>query len=177
MKLELLEDLYLEELRDLYDAEQRLIKALLKMAKAVQAEELCEAFMVHRKETQRHVERLEQIFSRLGKEPGGKKCKAMMGLIAEAKDFMGEEAERELVDVGLITVAQKVEHYEIAGYGCVATYAKLLGFEEDARELHQTLVEEKAADEKLTQLARNINVEAAATGGSSPQSEAGAANV
>lgn len=161
MKLELMEDLYVEELRDLYDSEKQLLKMLPKMAKAVQASELREAFANHTDETRQQVKRLEEIFKRLGEEPEGKKCKAMKGLIAEAKDFLGEEAEPELVDVGLITAAQKVEHYEIAGYGCAATYAKLLGHEEDARALHQTLQEEKAADEKLTLLAQGINVEAA----------------
>lgn len=161
MKLELMEDLYLEELRDLYDAEKQLLKALPKMAKAVEAEELREAFTVHAGETRKQIERLEEIFKRFGEEPEGKKCKAMKGLIAEAKDYLGEEGEPELVDVGLITAAQKVEHYEIAGYGCVATYARLLGFEDDARALHQTLLEEKATDEKLTLLAQGINIEAA----------------
>lgn len=168
--MELMEDLYLEELRDLYDAEKRLIKALPKMAKAAQSRELREAFLTHTDETKRQLERLEKIFERFNEEPGGKKCKAMSGLVAEAKDYLGEEAEPELVDVGLITAAQKIEHYEIAGYGCVTTYAKLLGLEDDARELHQTLVEEKGADEKLTLLAQNINVEAAQ--GEMPEDEA-----
>jgi len=161
MKLELMEDLYLEELRDLYDAEKQLLKALPKMAKAVQSTDLRDAFTRHTDETKAHLKRLEEIFMRFEEEPAGKKCKAMKGLIAEAKDHLSEDAEPELVDVGLITAAQKVEHYEIAGYGCAATYAKLLGYEDDAQALHQTLVEEKATDEKLTLLAQGINIEAA----------------
>jgi ferritin-like metal-binding protein YciE len=170
MKLELMEDLYLEELRDLYDAEKQLLRVLPKMAKAVQAPELRDAFTRHNDETKEQLKRLEQIFKRFDEEPEGKKCKAMKGLIAEAKDYLAEEAEPELVDVGLITAAQKVEHYEIAGYGCAATYAKLLGYEDDARALHQTLLEEKATDEKLTQLAQGINLEAAE--GELPQDQA-----
>lgn len=161
MKIELMEDLYLEELRDLYDAEKQLLKALPKMAKAVQATELRDAFTQHVQETKTQVQRLQEIFKRIDEEPEGKKCKAMKGLIAEAKDYLSEEAEPELVDVGLITAAQKVEHYEIAGYGCAATYARLLGYEDDAQALHQSLTEEKATDEKLTQLAQGINLEAA----------------
>ena len=161
MKLELMEDLYLEELRDLYDAEKQLLKVLPKMAKAVQATELSDAFSRHADETKAQVKRLEEIFKRFGQDPAGKKCKAMKGLIAEAKDYLSEEAVPELIDVGLITAAQKVEHYEIAGYGCAATYAKLLGYEQDAQTLHQTLLEEKATDEKLTLLAQGINIEAA----------------
>jgi ferritin-like metal-binding protein YciE len=161
MKIAMMEDLYLAELRDLYDAEKQLLKALPKMAKAVKAPELRDAFTQHIDETKAQVQRLEEIFKRFDEEPEGKKCKAMKGLIAEAKDYLSEDAEPELIDVGLITAAQKIEHYEIAGYGCAATYARLLGYEDDAQALHQTLTEEKAADEMLTQLAQGINLEAA----------------
>jgi ferritin-like metal-binding protein YciE len=161
MKIELLEDLYIEELRDLYDAEKKLGRMLPKLAKAATAPELQEAFKTHTKETKAQIVRLEQVFKRLDQAPEGKKCKAMNGLLAEAKDFMAEEVELELRDVGLITAAQKIEHYEIASYGCVATHAGLLGFEQDAQLLHQTLVEEKATDEKLNLLAKGINLDAA----------------
>ncbi len=161
MKMELLEDLYLEELRDLYDAENKLLKILPKLSKAVSASDLQAAFKIHLAQTREHVKRLEQIFQRLGEVPEGKKCKAMAGLIREAKDFLSEDAEPEIVDAGLITAAQKIEHYEIASYGSVATFARLLGFEEDAGLLHKTLVEEKETDEKLTLLAQRINVDAA----------------
>jgi len=161
MKIQLLEDLYIEELKDIHDAEKKLIRFLGKVARAATAPELKEAFRSHTKETKVHIERLEKVFQRLGQSPEGKKCKAMNGLVAEARDFLKEEAELELRDVGLITAAQKVEHYEIASYGCLSAYAKLLGFQQDAELLHQTLLEEKAADEKLNLLAKNINLEAA----------------
>jgi len=171
MKIELLSDLYIEELRDIYDAEKKLGRFLPKISKAATASELQNAFRSHAKETKNQIKRLEQIFVRLDKSPTGKKCKAMNGLMAEGKDFLLEEIEPELRDVGLITAAQKIEHYEIAGYGSLATYANLLGFEQDARLLHETLLEEKAADEKLSALARRINLEAA-QGESSEQSHA-----
>ncbi len=161
MKIELLSDLYIEELRDIYDAEKKLARFLPKVSKAATAHGLKEAFRSHAKETKTQIGRLQQIFVRLDKSPTGKKCKAMNGLMAEGKDFLLEEIEPELRDVGLITAAQKIEHYEIAGYGSLATYANLLGFEQDARLLHETLLEEKAADEKLSWLAKGINLEAA----------------
>ncbi|MDB6035709.1 MAG: hypothetical protein JWM16_6047 [Verrucomicrobiales bacterium] len=161
MKMELLEDLYVDELKDLYDAEKRLSRTLLRMSKAATAEDLKMAFSFHRKQTKEQIRRLESIFKRLGQSGGGKKCKAMAGLSAEARDLVSEDAEPEVLDAGLITAAQKMEHYEIAGYGSTAAYAKLLGFQEDAALLHQTLVEEKATDEKLNLLARNINIDAA----------------
>ena len=161
MKIQLLADLYLEELRDVYDAEKKLLRVLPKLSRTSTSPELQQAFKTHVQETKVQVTRLEKIFERLGQSPEGKKCKAMNGLVAEARDFLKEESEPELRDVGLITAAQKVEHYEIASYGCLATYAKLLGYEQDAGLLHETLVEEKAADEKLNFLARGINLEAA----------------
>jgi len=161
MKIQLLEDLYIEELKDIHDAEKKLVRFLGKLAEAATAPELKEAFRAHTKETKNHLERLQKVFDRLGQSPEGRKCKAMNGLVAEARDFLKEEAELELRDVGLITAAQKVEHYEIASYGCLSAYAKLLGFRQDAELLHQTLLEEKAADEKLNLLAKNINLEAA----------------
>jgi ferritin-like metal-binding protein YciE len=171
MKIELLSDLYIEELRDVYDAEKKLGRFLPKISKAATASELQEAFRSHAKETKNQIKRLEQIFGRIGESPTGKKCKAMNGLMAEAKDFLAEEVEAELRDVGLITAAQKIEHYEIAAYGSLATYARLLGFEQDAHLLHETLLEEKATDEKLNLLDQGINLEAA-EGETSEQSRA-----
>jgi ferritin-like metal-binding protein YciE len=161
VKLELMEDFYIEELKDVLDAEKQLMKALPEMAEAANDEGLRAAFQDHLRETEGQIERLQRIFKRLDEPTKGKKCKAMAGLIREAEEFLGEDAVPEIVDVGLITAAQKVEHYEIATYGCLATYAKLLGFEEDKGLLGQTLAEEKAADGKLTQLAESLNFEAA----------------
>lgn len=161
VKLELMEDFYIEELKDVLDAEKQLLKALPEMAEAANDEGLREAFQDHLRETEGQIERLQRIFKRLDEPTKGKKCKAMAGLIREAEEFLGEDAVPEIVDVGLITAAQKVEHYEIATYGCLATYAELLGFDEDKALLGQTLAEEKAADGKLTRLAENLNFEAA----------------
>lgn len=161
MKLETLQDLYVEELRDLYDAENQLLKALPKMAKAASSPELKSAFEEHLQITESQVNRLEQIFDKLGERPKGKKCPGMKGLIEEGKDLMSEDAEEDVMDAGLIAAAQKVEHYEIAGYGCVRTYAEQLGHTEEAELLRQTLEEEKEADHKLTELATQcINLEA-----------------
>ena len=157
-----LQDLWVENLKDLYSAESQLLKALPKVAKKVENEQLRQALQQHLVETEAQVGRLEQIFSKLGEKPTGKKCLGMEGLIDEAKELMGEEAEPDVLDAGLIVDCQKVEHYEIAGYGSAVTFAKLLGDNESARLLGQTLDEEKAADQKLTQIAEStINVEAA----------------
>jgi ferritin-like metal-binding protein YciE len=161
MKIELMEDFYIEELKDILDAEKQLTKALPRMAEAASSPELRDAFEMHLRETEEQIKRLQQIFKRLEEPAKGKKCKAMVGLIKEAEEFLSEDAVDEIIDVGLITAAQKVEHYEIAAYGCLATYAKLLGFMEDKALLGQTLQEEKATDGKLTALAETINFEAA----------------
>jgi ferritin-like metal-binding protein YciE len=161
MKMELLEDYYIEELKDVLDAEKQLTKALPRMAEAASAPELKEAFQMHLRETEEQIKRLQQIFKRLEEPARGKKCKAMAGIIKEAEEFLGEEAVEEIVDVGLTAAAQKVEHYEIATYGTLATFAKLLGLEQDKQLLGQTLQEEKATDGKLTLLAEGINLEAA----------------
>jgi len=161
MKLELMEDFYIEELKDALDAEKQLTKALPRMAHAASSPALREAFKMHLNETEGQIRRLQQIFKRLKEPARGKKCKAMAGIIKEAEEFLGEDAVEEIVDVGLITAAQKVEHYEIALYGCLATYAKLLGFMEDKELLGQTLQEEKATDGKLTLLAEDLNIDAA----------------
>jgi ferritin-like metal-binding protein YciE len=161
MKLELMEDFYIEELKDIFDAEKQLLKALPRMAEAASSPELREAFEMHLKETEEQITRLKQVFKRLEEPAKGKKCKAMAGLIKEAEEFLSEDAVPEIIDVGLITAAQKVEHYEIASYGCLATFAKLLGFAEDKELLGQTLQEEKATDGKLTMLAESLNLDAA----------------
>jgi len=162
VKLETLRDLFVEELRDLYSAENQLLKALPKMAKAASSPELQAAFTEHLKQTEGQVERLEKIFERLEKKPKGKTCKAMEGLVEEGKELMEEDADPAVLDAGLIAAAQRVEHYEIAGYGTVRTYAQLLKQKEDAELLQQTLNEEGATDKKLTDLAESIiNVEAA----------------
>ena len=158
--MESLKDLMIDELKDLYSAENQILKALPKMIKKATSPELKQGFQKHLKETEGHVERLEKIFKELDGSPRGKKCKGMEGVIADGKELMEEDAEPEVMDAGLIGAAQHVEHYEMAGYGCVRTYADLLGLKNISKLLQQTLDEEKATDEKLTELARNINVEA-----------------
>ena len=163
MKLESLETLYIEELRDIYNAENQLLKALPKMAKAAASEELKQAFEEHLQQTEGHIERLDEIFEKLDKKPTGKTCKAMKGLVEEGSEIMKEEGEDHVLDAGLIAAAQKVEHYEIASYGTVRTWAEMLGEEDAAELLQQTLDEEGETDKRLTELAEEIvNVEAAA---------------
>lgn len=161
MKIDSLQELLVEELRDLYSAENQIIKALPKMAKNASSRELRSALENHLKETEGQVERLEQIFEELDVSPKGKKCKGMEGLIEEGKELMEEDIEDEVLDAGLIAAAQRVEHYEIAGYGTARTYAELLGMNQAVQLLESTLKEEKAADQKLTAIAENVNVEAA----------------
>jgi ferritin-like metal-binding protein YciE len=164
MKIKTMEELFVDELKDLYDAEKQIIKALPKMAKAASSEDLREAFQEHLDVTKRQVERLETIFSKLDDKPSGKKCAGMQGLIEEGQELISEGDESPVLDAGLIAAAQKVEHYEIAGYGTARTHAELLGNREAARLLEQTLQEEKRTDEKLTELAENlVNQEAAET--------------
>jgi ferritin-like metal-binding protein YciE len=159
MPNETLETLYIDELKDLYNAEQQLVKALPKMAKNVESEELSEAFSNHLEETKNHVTRLEEVFQRLEENPKGKKCIGMEGLIKEGSEMM-DEFEGKVLDAGLISAAQRVEHYEIAAYGTVCTFAELLGRSDDLQLLKETLEEEKKADEKLTDLSETINAEA-----------------
>ena len=156
-----LKHLYVEELKDLYSAENQLVKAIPKMAKASTSEDLRAGFEEHLGQTKEHVARLEKIFKSLGENPEGKKCKGMEGLIKEGAEMIEEDPAPEELDAGLISAAQRVEHYEMAGYGCVSTYAKLLGEEEAESILRQTLEEERETDKKLTQLSGHINVEAA----------------
>lgn len=168
-----LKELYIEELRDIYSAEQQLVKALPKMAKACHSDELRSGFEEHLEQTRGHVKRLEQIFSALDEKPTGKKCKGMEGLIAEGQEMMDEDLGDDASDAGLISAAQRVEHYEIAAYGTVRTYANILGEQKAASLLEETLEEEKETDQKLTQLAEQINVEAAQSGEEGEESEEG----
>ena len=161
MEMESLKELYIDELKDLYSAEKQLVKALPKMAKNATNAELQQAFTKHLEETEGHVERLEQIFEMLGERAGGKKCKGMEGLIEEAKELLEEDAAEEVLDAGLISKAQHVEHYEMAGYGTVRTWAQQLGLDEQADLIQQTLDEESNANELLTQIAEtSVNLEA-----------------
>lgn len=161
MKLDSLKTLYVEELRDLYNAENQLLKALPKMAKKATTPELKEAFQTHLEETRTHVERLDQIFDKLGKKPTGKTCKAMRGLIEEGSEMMSEDGLDSVIDAGIIGAAQKVEHYEMASYGTVRTFASLLGEDEAEDLLQETLDEEGEADKKLTEIAESmVNEEA-----------------
>ncbi len=162
MKMMTLRDLLIEQLKDLHSAEMQLTKALPKMAKAVTKEQLREAILSHLEETKVHVERLGQMFEQLDAKPGRKKCKAMEGLLAEGDEVVAEDAEAMVHDAAIIAAAQRVEHYEIAGYGCARTFATLLGENAVAELLQQTLDEEAAADEKLTEIAMSGINQAAA---------------
>ncbi|HEV7395005.1 MAG TPA: ferritin-like domain-containing protein [Pyrinomonadaceae bacterium] len=159
MKLESLRDLYVDQLKDLYNAEQQLIKALPKMAKASTSEELRAAFEDHLGQTRQHAQRIETIFEQMGEKAAGKKCKAMEGLVKEGSEVMEEDMEGGIKDAAIIAAAQRVEHYEIAGYGCVKAYATRLGDENAASLLAQTLQEEKQADELLNGIAEQLNLE------------------
>jgi ferritin-like metal-binding protein YciE len=162
MKLNTLKSLYFHELKDLYSAEKQLIRALPKMAKAATNEELRAGFEEHLEQTKEHANRLEQLLKNHDQTTRGPRCKAMEGLIEEGSELMEEEADPEVRDAGLICAAQKVEHYEIAGYGSARTFAEMIGDKEGARILQQTLDEEGATDKKLTKLAvTSINVAAA----------------
>jgi ferritin-like metal-binding protein YciE len=155
-----LKELYIDELRDIYNAESQLVKALPKMAKASTSDELRSGFESHLEQTRGHVQRLEEIFDALNEKPTGKKCAGMQGLVKEGKEIMDEDFEGQVMDTALISAAQRVEHYEIAAYGCVRSWAELLGESEAASLLEKTLEEEKATDQKLTELSEKINVEA-----------------
>ena len=160
-KLQTLDDLYTDMLKDLYSAEKQLVKALPKLAKNAQSSDLQRAFQEHLKQTEGHVERIERIFSDLGSSPRGKKCVGMEGLVEEGNELLQAQVDPDVLDAGLIAAAQKVEHYEIASYGTVRTWAQRLGYNEAAQLLQQTLDEEGDANKKLTQLAEShINMEA-----------------
>jgi ferritin-like metal-binding protein YciE len=161
MALESLQDLYLEQLRDLHSAEEQIIEALPKMIKKTNHPELRRAFETHLRQTEEQLRRLEQIGEQSGQDLGGHTCKGMKGLLEEGDELMKERADSDVLDAALISAAQRVEHYEMAGYGCARTYARLLGLEDDARVLQQTLDEEGETDHLLTELAeRVINIEA-----------------
>jgi ferritin-like metal-binding protein YciE len=161
MSLRSLEDLFIHELKDLYHAEKQLVRALPKMAKAASSEKLRDGFESHLAQTNEHVSRLEEIFEMLGKGSRGEKCAAMEGLIEEGQKMIDEDAEPSVKDAGLIACAQRIEHYEIAGYGVARTFAHLLGHTDAADLLQTTLDEEKETDIQLTELAETeINVDA-----------------
>ncbi|HEY3780707.1 MAG TPA: ferritin-like domain-containing protein [Fimbriimonadaceae bacterium] len=164
-KLTSLNELLIEELKDLYSAEKQLTAALPKMAKKASSPELQQAFQSRLEETKGHVERLEQVCQMLEEKPTGKVCKAMKGLVEEAQEVLEEEGDPSVIDAALIASAQRVEHYEIAGYGCVITFAEILGLDDCAEILKQTFEEEEQADKKLTSIAKTINAGA-------PQEEA-----
>jgi ferritin-like metal-binding protein YciE len=161
-KMTSLDELYVELLKDLYSAENQLIKALPKMAKTAGSSDLRNAFEDHLKQTKHQAERIERIFSDRGNgSPRGKKCAGMEGLIEEGKEIMQENMEEQVMDAGLIAAAQKVEHYEIASYGTARAWAEQMGYDRDADLLQQSLEEESAANEKLTQIAEShVNVQA-----------------
>src|ERR1700730_5145593 len=161
MQKDSLRELYVNELKDLYNAETQLVKALPKMAKAASNAELRQGFEEHLRQTSEHVSRLEQIFEKMGGKPTGKKWLGIEGLVKEGAETMQEDYEDALKDAAIIGAAQRVEHYEIAGYGTVRAFAELLGEDEHVSLLEQTLEEEKQTDEKLTELAEEINSEAA----------------
>ena len=155
-----LKELYIDELKDLYSAESQLVKALPKIAKAASSDELRQGFEEHLEQTKGHVQRLEKIFQALGESPKGKKCKGMEGLIEEGSEGIEEDYEGSVLDAALIGAAQRVEHYEIAGYGTVRSMAETLGESNHVSLLEETLEEEKETDEKLSELAAQINTTA-----------------
>ena len=160
MKIENLRDLWVDELKDIYHAENQILKALPKMSKAAVDEELATAFEEHLEQTRGHVKRLEQVFALIDEAPKGKRCKGMEGIIAEGKEMLELKLPEPVGDAALIAAAQRVEHYEIAAYGTVRTYAELLGETEAADLLEETLNEEKQTDERLTSIAETVNPEA-----------------
>jgi ferritin-like metal-binding protein YciE len=164
MKLESLHGLFIEELQDLYSAENQILEALPKMIEKAESPDLKQGFQMHLEQTRGHVRRLDQIFDQLGNEVDrkDKTCKGMKGIIKDGEEVLKAKGEAEVRDAGMIAAAQRVEHYEIAGYGTVRTYAEQLGRRDWAQLLEQTLQEEKDTDLKLTQLAGHINIEAKA---------------
>jgi len=157
-----MEKLYVSELKDLYSAENQIIKTLPKLAKAAVSPELKAAFENHLVETRGQVERLEKIFQMMGGSPKGKSCAGMKGVLEEGAEILQETEQGDVRDAALISAAQRVEHYEMAGYGSVRSYAQLLGQPEAARLLQETLEEEEAADKKLTELSKKLNANARA---------------
>jgi ferritin-like metal-binding protein YciE len=162
MKMKSLQDVFVDQLQDIYDAEKRIVRALPKMAEAAGNQQLREGFLQHLEQTRHHVERLEQAFQNVGAKARGKTCAAMKGLLEEGEEVIDMNAEADVRDAGLIAAAQKVEHYEMAAYGCLCTWADQLGHENVRNLLHETLEEEKQTDAKLTELAeQHVNAHAA----------------
>ena len=162
MKLENLQQLFVKELRDLYDAEKQITEALPKLIEAAHHSELKSALREHLHVTKQQISRLDQIFQKLNQKPTGESCKGMKGIIKEGDEVVSAGGDPSTVDAGIISAAQRVEHYEMAGYGTVRTYAQLLGQQEMARLLQQTLDEEADADQTLSQIAGSVNIEAKA---------------
>ncbi len=160
METNSLQELYVEQLQDLYSAEQQIIKALPKMIDAAQSKDLRDALTEHLNVTKKQAERLETICEELGEDPAKEKCKGMEGVLKEGSDLVKKVGQKAVRDAAIIAAAQRVEHYEMAGYGTARTYATLLGFDEAANMLEQTLEEEKEADETLTGLAEHLNADA-----------------
>lgn len=171
MSLESLRDLFVNELKDIYNAEKQLLVALPRMAKAAKSPLLRDAITKHLRETEAQVQRLEDIFKSLDERPQGKRCKGMEGLVEEGKDILEEKGDEAVLDAALIAAAQKVEHYEIASYGCLITYAGLLGDRDAEKLLKQTLAEEEATDKKLTELGEGGINEAAVAAGEGREEE------
>jgi len=162
MELNTLHELYVDELKDLYSAENQILKAMPRMIKAATHTKLKQGFTKHERQTQEHVKRLEKICQSLGEKPTGKKCVGMEGVLKEGSELINEKPDNEVLDAGLISAAQRVEHYEMAGYGTVRTWARLLGHEDHVDLLQQTLDEERDTDEALSELAESsINIDAA----------------
>ena len=155
MDLDTMKELFVHELKDLHDAENQILKALPKMAKKASHAELKSAFEAHERQTEEHVKRLERVLDDLGEKPGGVKCKGIRGIIAEGEESMKEVDDDDVRDAAMIAAAQRVEHYEIAGYGTARTYARMLGNQNAARVLQETLDEEGETDKKLTRLAES----------------------
>jgi ferritin-like metal-binding protein YciE len=172
MAMKSLEDLFLDKLKDIHDAERRITRALPRMIRAATSPELSEAFEEHLQVTEQQIERLDQIFERLGKSPGRKPCHGMMGILEEGSETLEEkDAPESVMDAALIAGAQEVEHYEIAAYGCLETWAKVLGRNEEARLLKESLKEEEETDQKLTRLASTINSQAMSEGDESEEEQ------
>ena len=171
MALDSLHSLFLDELKDVYHAEKQLVRALPRLAKAASSPQLKQAFTSHLRETEGQVKRLERVFKEIGETPRAKKCDGMAGLIEEGKHILEEDGDPSVIDSALIAAAQRVEHYEIAAYGCLRTYAQLLGLNAAAQLLGQTLNEEEAADEKLSALAQGGINQAAVSAGEDEEEE------
>jgi ferritin-like metal-binding protein YciE len=169
-KMKTLQDLFVDQLRDMYYAEKQMVKSLTKMAKKANSDKLKKALEDHLSETEKQVDRLDQVFEKLELTARGKTCHAMDGIIDEAKEIMNEDADPHVLDAGIIAAAQKGEHYEIASYGTLRTYAEMLGYKKVASLLQETLDEESNTDKKLTKLAQSINQEAMEASGSSSSS-------